>query len=57
MEQIATVCHRFVVSQCLQEPPGRNLGRYRHLQLRSYLAPQLQVQVEEIHDIITTIIF
>ena len=46
MEQTATVCHWFIISQRLQEPSWWNLGRYGHLQLKSYLAHQLQVQVQ-----------
>jgi len=31
MEWIATACHRFIISQRLQEPSGRGMGRYGHL--------------------------
>ena len=35
-----------IISQRLQEPSGRGMGRYGHLQLRSYLAHQLGLQVQ-----------
>jgi len=51
MEQIATVCHWFIVIQRLHEPSGWNMGRYGHLQLRSYLADQLQVRVSSVYGV------
>jgi len=46
MEQFATRSHKCHHSKYFQEQIGQDVERYGHQQLRSYLAHQLQVQVQ-----------